>query len=70
MLQVRSSQEAIDIIGLGTWRLRGRMGGPFEALAAQLEGAWREKVKDLGLFPLPQVTRNFHACQHVQWHAE
>lgn len=63
--QKRSSQEAISILGLGTWRLRGRLGGAFEALAAQLEGAWRAKVKDLGLFTLPQVHLHHH-CNRTQ----
>lgn len=54
--QVRSGQEAIQELGLGTWRLRGRVGGPFEALAAQIEGAWRHYfTRELCLFPLPQV---------------
>ncbi|KAK9907725.1 hypothetical protein WJX75_008795 [Coccomyxa subellipsoidea] len=53
--QVRSGQEAIQELGLGTWRLRGRVGGPFEALAAQIEGAWRHYfTRELCLFPLPQ----------------
>ncbi|CAL8462694.1 g2227 [Coccomyxa elongata] len=53
--QVRSSQEAISTLGLGTWRLRGRVGGPFEALAAQIEGAWRQYFpRELRLYPLPE----------------
>ena len=54
--QERSMQEAISAIGLGTWRLRGRMGEPFEVLAAQLEGAWRHYfTMELKLHPLPEV---------------
>ena len=50
-----SDAEAIRILGLGTWRLRGHMGPLFEGLAAQIEGAWRHKVPGLGLGPLPRV---------------
>lgn len=53
-----SDAEAIRLIGLGTWRLRGHMGPLFEGLAAQIEGAWRHKVPGLGLGPLPRV--RFH----------
>ena len=52
-----SDAEAIRLIGLGTWRLRGHMGPLFEGLAAQIEGAWRHKVPGLGLGPLPRVRR-------------
>ena len=50
-----SDAEAIRLIGLGSWRLRGHMGPLFEGLAAQIEGAWRHKVPGLGLGPLPRV---------------
>ncbi len=64
--QVRSSQEAIQELGLGTWRLRGRVGGPFEALAAQIEGAWRQYFsRELCLYPLPEV---FPAYLCTPWH--
>ena len=55
-----SDAEAIRLIGLGTWRLRGHMGPLFEGLAAQIEGAWRHKVPGLGLGPLPRVRWHPH----------
>lgn len=55
-MQVRSNAEAISILGLGTWRLKGRMDEAFAALAAQLEGAWRHHFNmELRLCPLPEV---------------
>ena len=58
-----SDAEAIRLIGLGSWRLRGHMGTLFEGLAAQIEGAWRHKVPGLGLGPLPRV--RFHTSHAV-----
>ena len=56
MLQVRSNAEAISILGLGSWRLKGRMDEAFAALAAQLEGTWRHQFDmELRLSPLPEV---------------
>lgn len=50
-----SSQEAIDQLQMGTWRLKGLMDPPFEALESQIEGMWRELLRDeLSLFPMPQ----------------
>lgn len=55
-VQVRSNAEVISILGLGTWRLKGRMDEAFAALAAQLEGAWRHHFNmELRLCPLPEV---------------
>jgi hypothetical protein len=59
-LQDDSSDAPISLLGLGTWRLRGRMGVAFETLAAYLEGTWREMVTDLGLYPLPPVGTSHH----------
>lgn len=51
-----SGAEAIQAIGLGTWRLNGAMDPAFEALAAQVEGMWRQLLEgNLGLYPLPKV---------------
>ena len=55
-MQVRSNAEVISILGLGTWRLKGRMDEAFAALGAQLEGAWRHHFDmELRLCPLPEV---------------
>ena len=55
-VQVRSNAEVISILGLGTWRLKGRMDEAFAALAAQLEGAWRHHFNmELRLCHLPEV---------------
>ena len=55
-MQVRSLAESIQTLGLGTWRLKGRVSGPFEMLAAVLEGTWRQCYElGLALHPLPEV---------------
>jgi hypothetical protein len=56
-LQVRSLAESIATLGLGSWRLRGRMSKPFERLAAVIEGTWREAFDmELGLHSLPEAS--------------
>ena len=55
-LQVRSLADSVEAIGLGSWRLRGSMSKPFEALAAVIEGTWRQAFdQELSLYPLPQA---------------
>lgn len=57
-LQVRSLAESIAAVGLGSWRLRGRMSTPFERLAAVIEGSWREAFDlELSLHSLPEASR-------------
>lgn len=47
--------EAIEALGMGSWRLKGLMDPPFEALEAQIEGMWREVLQgDLSLYPMPR----------------
>lgn len=56
-MQVRSLAESIQTLGLGTWRLKGRIGGPFEMLAAVLEATWRQCFElGLALHDLPEVS--------------
>ena len=56
-VQVRSLAESVEAIGLGSWRLRGTMIKPFEALAAVIEGTWRQEFdQELSLYPLPQAS--------------
>ncbi len=60
-------EDAIKAIGLGTWRLRGRMGEPFEVLAAHMEGAWRHYfTMELKLHPLPEVGCAFQDARMTQ----
>ena len=48
--------EATEEIGMGSWRLKGAMDPPWEGLTAHIEGLWRHKIEDLGLFPLDYVS--------------
>lgn len=64
-MQVRSLAESIQTLGLGTWRLKGRVNGPFEVLAAVLEGTWRQCYElGLALHPLPEV----RCCAPLLWY--
>ena len=63
-MQVRTLAESIQTLGLGTWRLKGRVSGPFELLAAVLEGTWRQCYElGLALHPLPEVG----SCALLPW---
>ncbi len=59
--EVRKPHETVAILKLGSWRLAGVMSGPLEALAAQVESAWRRMLGpprgDMGLYPLPPVSQ-------------
>ena len=47
---------ARDMIGMGTWRLRGAMDPPFEGLTGEIEGLWRHMLPgDFKLYPLDKV---------------
>lgn len=59
--EVISKQDAILMMGLGTWRLRPMMAPAFEALGAQLEGGWRHlPLGSLHIEALPKVSP-FHS---------
>ena len=48
--------EAIEVIGMGSWRLADRVSQPFDALVAHVEGMWRHQLPmDLRLYPLAEV---------------
>lgn len=68
--QVRSVADSIEAIGLGSWRLRGRMSGPFERLAAVIEGTWRQAFDmELSSYNLPEARLCF--CRQkcpLCWH--
>jgi len=56
-VQVRTLAESIEAIGLGSWRLKGRMSEPFEVLAAVIEGTWRQAFDmQLSLHDLPEAS--------------
>ena len=56
-MQVRTLAESIEAIGLGSWRLKGRMSEPFESLAAVIEGTWRQAFDmQLSLHDLPEAS--------------
>lgn len=48
-------QQIAEALSMGTWRLRGRVCPPIEALTARIENGWRAGFPDLSLYPLPQV---------------
>ena len=55
-VQVRTLAESVEAIGLGSWKLRGSMCKPFEALTAVIEGTWRQAFdQQLSLYPLPEA---------------
>lgn len=49
---------ATKAMGMGSWRLKGAMDPPFEALTAQIEGLWRNMLEDLRLYQLDRVWRS------------
>ena len=51
-----SDWEAIEVIGMGSWRLADRVSQPIDALVAHVEGMWRHQLPmDLRLYPLAEV---------------
>lgn len=62
---------ARDMIGMGTWRLRGAMDPPFEGLTGEIEGLWRHMLpSDLKLCHLDKASihllhlMSLSSCQH------
>jgi phycocyanobilin:ferredoxin oxidoreductase len=48
-----SAEAASSALQMGSWRLRPLLYPPIQALAAQVEGAWRTLLPDLVLYQLP-----------------
>ena len=47
---------AINIMGMGSWRLKPVAAGPIQMLVANIEGGWRHLIDDLHLYsPMPRV---------------
>ena len=62
-----SDTAASEIMGLGSWRLKGAMDPPFEGLTAQIEGLWRHMLEDLRLYPMDRVkSPHTRLPMHVQ----
>ncbi len=54
--QVRSNSEAIEVIGMGTWRVKEMTDPPIQQLVAYLEGTWRHALlESIRLYPLEDV---------------
>jgi hypothetical protein len=39
---------ASDLVGMGTWRLKGNVDPAIQFLVARIEGSWRELMKEGG----------------------
>eukprot|EP00884_Botryococcus_braunii_P000667 jgi/Botrbrau1/10600/Bobra.0358s0019.1 len=51
--RLMSDEQAIELMGMGTWRLREYVLPPFQEVIAWLEGTWRNSIEtDLGLCPV------------------
>ena len=55
--QVELNRKAIRVIGMGSWRLKTFVSETLQLFVANLEGAWRHMVDDLGLYPMKPVRR-------------
>ncbi len=43
-------------MGMGSWRLREFVSETLQLFVANLEGAWRHLIDDLGLYPMRSVS--------------
>lgn len=50
-------EEAAELIGMGTWRLRKCLCPPLQNLASNIEGRWRAVLPDLSACPIPEHYR-------------
>lgn len=53
--QMALNRKAIREIGMGSWRLRRFVSPMLQLFVANLEGAWRHLIDDLGLYPIKPV---------------
>ena len=54
--QMDMNANAINIMGMGSWRLKPVAAGPIQMLVANIEGGWRHLIDDLRLYsPMPRV---------------
>lgn len=53
--QTDLNRKAIRLVGMGSWRLKGFVSETLQLLVANLEGAWRHLIDDLGLYPIKPV---------------
>lgn len=57
---------AIRVVGMGSWRLKSVVSPLLEAFVANIEGAWRHLIDDLGLHQLPPVSSQARVL-HLFW---
>lgn len=54
--QEQFNSTAILMVGMGSWRLAIFVSETLQAVVANIEGAWRHLVDDLGLYPMNRVS--------------
>lgn len=59
--------EAAQILGLGTWRLRGDLCAPLYLLASNIEARWKAILTDLSLYQIP---RKFQYLDSILYEAK
>ena len=53
--QTELNRKAIRLMGMGSWRLKDFVSETLQLFVANLEGAWRHLIDDLGLYPMKPV---------------